>query len=490
MSPGRTKRILFACIACLAALVAVVMLERQRTGLTVETLQLADSPVTVWRQATGGTGPLVVVAHGYAGSRQMMQPIAISLARAGFVVAAFDFYGHGRNDRPMAADITSLDGATAQLVDQTIAITQAGRSLPGVTGPTALVGHSMATDIVIRAAERMDDVAGVVAISMYSDAVDPQSPERLLVVSGAWEGRLREVALDRVRQVDPDADEGETVTSEGVARRAVAAPRVGHVGVLYSPTTLRETRDWIATAMQRPVSGAPASVSPWLALLLASIVAIAWPLAGLLGPVAPARSLGGRTAFVAVTAPVVPALAAATILPAGALGLSAFGSLAAFFGVWGGVQLIVLWWSGWRPSALHLPGIALLLLWGLALFAPALDRYGAAFVPTGTRLPVMVLLGLGTIPFCLADALIARASGWLAWLGLRLLPIVTLFAAMLITPRLGVAFTVLPVLVLFWLVYGLAGRWVRARTGPETSGLALGLILAWALAASTPLVAV
>ena len=60
---------------------------------------------------------------------------------------------------------------------------------------------------------------------------------------------------------------------------------------------------------------------------------------------------------------------------------------------------------------------------------------------------------------------------------------------MLLAPRLGIAFTVLPVMVLFWCVYGLAGRWVAARTGPATSGLALGLILAWAIAASTPLVA-
>ncbi len=463
------------------------MLERQRAGLEYEQLRLASSPVTVWRSAETGTGPLVVVAHGFGGSRQMMQSLAITLARAGFVVAAFDFYGHGRHPEPMDRDITSLDGATAQLVDQTVAVARAARNLRGVTGPTAFVGHSMATDIVIRAAERIDDVAAVVAISMYSDAVSPRSPKTLLIVSGAQETRLREVALDRLHQVDPGAGEGETVTKGGVSRRAVAAPWVGHVGVLYSPTTLAETRNWIVDATRRESRGALAHVGPWLISLLVAIVALAWPLAGLLGHPKAWIAPGGRTVLIAFAVPIAPALAAAVLFPEGALGLSAFGALTAFFGVWGVIQLALLWRAGLRPPPVSPAGVVLLLLWGLGLFAPALDRYGAAFVPTGPRIPVMVLLMAGTVPFCLADAVLIRGSGWLPWAAARGLPLATLLGAMLLEPHLGLAFTVLPVMVLFWLVYGLAGRWVAARTGPTTSGLALGLILAWAIAASTPI---
>ncbi len=487
---GLSPRMLLCAVAAsLAATIACVMLEGQGAATDVRHLELAASPVTVWRATEGATGPLVVVAHGYAGSRRMMQPIAMSLARAGFVVAAFDFYGHGRHPEPMSRDITSLEGATAQLVAQTVAVTRAALALPGVTGPTALVGHSMATDIVIRAAERLDDAAAVVAISMYSDAVGPESPGRLLIVSGAREGRLRDVALDKVHLIDAAAQEGETVVDGKVARRAVAAPMVGHVGVLYHRTTLSETRDWIAAAMERPVTGTLPQVAPWLALLMAALVALAWPLAGLLKR--PVRTDGpaGRTVLAATMAPILPALAAAYLLPAGALGLSAFGALAAFFGTWGAVQLVVLRRSGWSAPTASGPGILLLLVWGLGLFAPALDRYGAAFVPTGPRLPVMALLMLGTLPFCLADAVLNRSSRWTARLGARLVPLAALFVAMLMTPRLGIAFTVLPVMVLFWAVYGLAGSWVAARTGPTTSGLALGVILAWAIAASTPLVA-
>jgi len=495
---------LCAVAAILFALLAAGMLERQRAGLEVESLQLAGSPATIWRPAGGDAGqggppPLVVVAHGYAGSRQMMQSIAIALARAGFVVATFDFHGHGRHPEPLSGDVTSLEGATARLVEQTVAAARAALGRPDVAGPVSLVGHSMATDVVVRAAARLGDVAAVVAISMYSDAVSAESPERLLILSGAWEGRLRDVALDRLRQVDPAAGEGETVVAGDVARRAVAAPGVGHVGVLYSPTTLVETRDWIAGAAFDPAGRPPAGdlprLWPWTLLLLGSILALAWPLAGLLGPPRPARApaLGGRRVLAVAAAPVLPALAAATLMPSGALGLGAFGALAAFFGVWGAVQLAVLsavpWRAGRVTRGIGLAGLFLLLAWGLGLFAPALDRYGAAFVPTGPRLAVMGLLLAGTLPFCLADALIARGARLPVRAGLRLLPLAVLFGAMLITPPLGTAFTVLPVIVLFWMVYGLAGGWVAARAGPAASGLGLGIILAWALAASTPLIA-
>lgn len=484
----RTRMLRIVTVAALlGALLAVVMLERQRAGVTSERMTLGDTPVTLWRGPGDDPAPLVVVAHGYAGSRQMMEPISIALARAGFTVAAFDFHGHGRHPVPMDADVTTLEGTTAQLVAQTVAATQAARDLPGVAGPVALLGHSMATDVVIRASDRIE-AAAVVAISMYSDAVTPAFPERLLIVSGAFEGRLRGVALDRLHQIDPAAGEGETVTAEGVQRRVVAAPLVGHVGVLYSPKTLAEARDWIADATGRAGSGPLPVIAPWLLLLLASLLALAWPLAMLVKRT-DAGDSRNRGAWLALAVPVAPALAAAVFFPAGALGLSAFGALAAFFGVWGVVQLALLWRAGQGPRRVRWLGFALLLVWGLGVFAVLLDRYGAAFIPTGPRLEVMALLLLGTVPFCLGDALMARTGGWVLRLLLRVLPIVTLFGAMLLAPRLGIAFTVLPVMVLFWGVYGLAGRWIAARSGPATAGLALGVILAWAIAASTPLVA-
>lgn len=485
------RRFAILVIAAIAvALTAILALERGVLGgVRTEELTLAGSPATLYRPA-GGPAPLVLVAHGFAGSRQMMRPLSIALARAGFAALAFDFHGHGRHPVPMDGDVTSLDGATAQLVAQAVAVGEAARALPGLAGPLSVMGHSMATDVVVRAAPLLD-AAAVVAISMYSEAVTPDAPARLLIVSGASEGRLREVALEAVRLVDPAAAEGITARAGGAARRAVAAPLVGHVGVLYVPFTMTEARDWIAAATGRvPAGPAPGpDYALWLLALLAATALLAWPAARLAGPgapVPPAR-LSARTLAIALLAPVPAALAAAVLLPAGALGLSAFGQLAGFLAAWGVVQGAVLWRAGCRPAPPGWGAGAVYLGWAL-LFAAALDRYGASFVPAGPRAAVAALMLLGTLPYLASDALLARGAG-LPWrIASRALALAALLGAMLIEPRMGTAFTVLPVAVLFWLVYGLGARPFREKGGAAIP-LGLALVLAWAIAASTPLIA-
>ena len=51
-------------------------------------------PATVFRPASGPPGPVVVIAHGFAGSQQLMRSFAATLARNGYVAVTFDFAGH------------------------------------------------------------------------------------------------------------------------------------------------------------------------------------------------------------------------------------------------------------------------------------------------------------------------------------------------------------------------------------------------------------
>ncbi|MGB3554889.1 MAG: alpha/beta fold hydrolase, partial [Jannaschia sp.] len=324
MSLPERASILVALFSALMAVIAIVVLERQRSGLAVDRVWIDRTPVTVWRPDGSGPAPLVVIAHGYGGSRQMMTPIAVSLARAGFAVATFDFHGHGRHPVAMSGDVTSLEGTTADLVRQTNMVVDRLRGPTHIAGPLALVGHSMATDIIVRAAMTRDDVAALVAISMYSEAVTSTEPETLLIISGAFEDRLRMVARDAVRMVEPTAQESETAEAGTVRRRAVAAPGVGHVGVLYSATTLTETRDWIAGAVgqspDEPTDGSSSRAGLWIAGLLLACLALAWPLACLLGPPGAVRRPADRAAWIAVAAPILPTLAAVLVVPPGVFG--------------------------------------------------------------------------------------------------------------------------------------------------------------------------
>ena len=479
--------ILLALAALVLALVSVWQLERARAGLVIEEVAVGTTPATLYRPEAAGA-PVVVVAHGFSGSRRMMEAFSLTLARSGLAALAYDLRGHGRNPVPMTGEVASLGGVTARLVEEARAVLAAARTLEAVGPPVALLGHSMATDVIVRAAEA-EGLDAVVAVSMYSEAVTPEHPEQLLVISGAREERLRAVALAAARQVEPAAEEGETARAGPVARRAVAAPWVGHVGVLWSPAALAEARDWIAAAASLPGGGPVARTGPWIAGLLGAILLLSWPLARLLPAGDPARPalLGPRRLAVALVLPALAAAAAALAVPTAVIGLRGAAGLAAFLLVLGAGQLVLLrrWGVPWgRPDAL---GSAALLVWA-AVFAFALDRYGASFAPAGPRWALMALLAPGAVLVAVADGALTRgAPPWRTVL-VRAVPLVALLVAMLAAPeRLGLQFTALPVWALFWAVFGtMAGR-IAARRGPGAPRAALGLVLAWSLAASLPL---
>lgn len=285
------------------------MLERGRAELVITDLAVGTMPVTLYQQP-GSDGPLVVVAHGFAGSRQLMQAYSLTLAQSSYAVLAFDFEGHGRNPVPMSGDVDAIEGTTQRLVDQTLQVLAAGRDLPGVGLGVALLGHSMATDIIARAAIADGAVDAVVGISMFSKAVTADQPARLLVISGQWEGMLRAAALQMARLVDPAAVEGVTVTAGDVTRRVVVAPGVEHVGVLYNATGLREARDWLDATFGRESAGPVVTSALWILLLLAGLLP-----AGTASPIVLERRFWAAALLPAVVVPVVAVLVYRPFLP-------------------------------------------------------------------------------------------------------------------------------------------------------------------------------
>jgi hypothetical protein len=122
------------------------------------------------------------------------------------------------------------------------------------------------------------------------------------------------------------------------------------------------------------------------------------------------------------------------------------------------------------------------------VFGLALDRYAANFWPTPGRLWIIVVLLVGALPYTLADSVLAANRGTFVRISLRLGLLASLGIAVALDFE-GLFFLMLiaPVLVLFYLVFGTMGRDMTARAGPVTSGLALGVVLAWALGVSFPL---
>ncbi|MEM8654906.1 MAG: alpha/beta fold hydrolase [Pseudomonadota bacterium] len=467
---------------CVAAL-SLWVLEGARGGLGIEDRRYGDTPVTVYSDGSGG--PPVVIAHGFAGSRQMMQSYALVLAQAGYTVHAFDFEGHGLHPTPMGGDVNALDGTTQRLVDQTRVV------LDQVAGdvPVALLGHSMATDVLVRVAQDDPRVGPLVLLSAFSRAIDAEHPQNLLLITGAWEPGLTGFAREAVQMVDPAAGAGETVRAGAVVRRAVLAPFVEHVAILHSRAGRAETLAWLNEAYGRSgVAAVPRTGWALIALLFA-ITLLARPLAHVVQRVPeadvalPARQFALVAGVPAVLAPLLTAPLDTRILP-----VLVADYLALHLAIYGACQLALLYGLGRRLPRPALLAGAVLVLWALGAFGVALDRYGANFFPSAGRVPIIAALLIGALPFMLADA--RAAFGAPAWqrVVLRIAVLVSLGIAVALDFE-GLFFLIMiaPVIVLFFLTFGVMGRAFAARAGPTTSGLALGLVLAWALGVSFPL---
>ncbi len=488
-------------LALIGTACSVWHLDRVRAGLVISALSVGTTPATVTRLPLVTPAPVVIIAHGFAGSRALMEGFALTLARAGYIVVSYDLLGHGRNPVPMSGDVTDVDGTTKVLMDELGRVSDAALALPGADGRLALLGHSMASDIVVRQAVRDTRVGAVVAVSMFSQVVTEEQPGNLLVITGEWEGMLAIEAERALRLADQTAKLGETVGSPalGTGRRAVLAPNVEHVSVLYSRTTLVETREWLNASFGRSGTGDVPARGGWIAVLLVSIVALGWPLAGAARHFradAPPVQLS-RGQFLAAI--LIPAIAAPLILwpfDVQFLPVLVADYLAAHFAVFGMLALGLLAAFGGlrRGSARTALALAVpIAFFGIGLFGTALDRYVASFVPVAGRIAVVLAMTVGTVPFMLADAVLTEGGRAPLWrvITVRVLALASLgLAVALDFEGLFFLIIILPIILLFFLLFGTVSGWIgRATWRPAAAGVGLGLFLAWALAVTFPMFA-
>lgn len=469
-----------------------------RAGLVVAQAEVSGTPVTYHHRVGAGPAPVVVIAHGFAGSRQLMRPFALTLAQAGYLAVSFDFEGHGRNPTPMSGDVTRIDGTTRLLMAEVARVADAALAHPLADGRLALLGHSMASDIVVRQGIEDARVGAVVAVSMFSEAVTADAPQNLLIIAGEWEARLKDEALRALRLAEPGAGPGATVgdVGQGTARRAVFAPMVEHVGVLFSPTSLREARSWLDGTFGRDGAGAPlAATGGWVALLLVSVAALAWPLAGLLPPgqAMPPR-LPARRFWVAVIVPALVVPLALWPFETRVLPVLVADYLALHFALQGALTLSLLaWWGQLRGQfPARVWWIATLVaVFGVAVFGGALDAHAASFFPHAGRVPVVLALVAGAVPYMLGDAVLTQGGRAGVWrvLAVRLALLLSLALAVALNfERLFFLVIILPVIALFFLLFGTMGGWVGRRTGlPAAGGIGLGVVLGWALGVTFPM---
>ncbi len=530
---GRSATVvLIALLAVGMIAVALGRLEAATRELSISRINLDGIPVTVFRPADragrAGEAPVAVIAHGFAGSQQLMLPFATTLARSGFIAVTFDFPGHGRNSAPMRGGLADLDESQRTLLRTLERMGLYARSLAGADGRYALIGHSMASDLVVRHAQRDPAVQATVGVSLFAPSIvettPPDSPRNLLVVDGSLEpAMLRDEALRVIGRVAGPQPQRQTTYGrfeDGTARRATLSPGVEHIGVLYSRSTQAETLAWLNDAFGRAEVADPFidARGPSLGLLMAGIQLLAWPLSRWLPRLraskaaAPRRAQGGdpdsgrrrwwgRRGDAAIV--LLPALLTPLLLwrlPSQFLPLLLGDYLVLHFGVYGLLTITGLVLSR-RPmpridrgrAGWFIVGLLLASAYGLLAVGIPIDRYVFNVQPIAARLPLVAAMCAGTLLWFVADEWLTRdaAAPRGAYLATKVAFLLSLVLAIVLNPpRLFFLALIVPAILLLFVVYGLFSRWAMRRTGhPMVGAVANGLAFGCFIAVTFPLVA-
>jgi dienelactone hydrolase len=481
-----------AVVGLTLVLLSVWQIQAATQGLEITPVRSAVPPLTLVAPAgaANGSRPLVLVGHGFAGSGVVMRGFALSLAHAGYVVALWDFDGHGANPRPLSFDarmgtlVTNAEAALAEVESR-------GLVAPG---RVAILGHSMGSGVALAFGQTHPETAATIAVSPVGQAVTPALPHNLLLMAGGLEVPFVHNAQQRLAEAGgPGGD-----PAAGTARKLLIIPGVEHVSILFSPAAHAAARDWL-DATFGPQPGATAYTDRrvlWHGLGMLGTLLAATALALLVAQPSPARAPDrphwrrlGALAGGALGATLALWLAGKAGLGLRSLlGLLVGGYLMIWFGVAGLVSLLLL---RVRPS-LPWPRAVLGGLLAFAALWLGVGLLGQLVWLRWLLIPQRLLLwplgGLLLLPWFLAVGEVARGAGipsglgW--WLGHSVVLAGGLSLALPLNPELGFLIIVLPLLPV---VLGLHALAAAPHRGSWPFALSGALFTSWLFLAVFPL---
>jgi dienelactone hydrolase len=178
--------------------------------------------------------PGVLIAHGYAGSKQLMLGYAHVLAHGGYAVMLWDFAGHAANKAALEEFSLQqdLDTAYAALIEQ-----------PEVDRTRlALLGHSMGSGAVMSAGIRdVNRFAATVAISPTGAQVTQNAPQNLQLQVGSWEGGF----VKNAQRLLATAGGENKNLAQGKGRSLVIIPNAEHITILFRNASHQAALKWL-----------------------------------------------------------------------------------------------------------------------------------------------------------------------------------------------------------------------------------------------------
>ena len=477
-------KILKLPIVCIIfGLLSLMFVELDRRAFNSDFFKSSGGNIEIIK-STSLSKEFIIIGHGFAGSKEMMRQIAYDIVNAGSNAVLFDFIGHGSNQQKLINQPTEITGTTHQLVTQLSNIINFINEKFGNDINISLIGHSMASDIVVRASADKR-IKSVVAISPYSTGITQDFPKDLLLISGQFENHLRSHALQMVKTFEPEAKENTEYTNGKIRRKASFIENTGHVSVIYAPQTTKIIIDWLKLEnYDRPIWK---NQIGWILIGMTFIV---------IGMSRLSTNLANETILVLTNTKALISVLMATaisllsgLVQINLLPVYGFERLAVYFGLIGLFAYIFSFdYKITKVKLDFLNWLKLILCFGILCFL--INRYIGSFALSDNRITAFITLILPITMFSLViEKLIASSSTGITIL-LRGLPIIGFSMLLILFPeKYGLMFTTVLIYILYFIVFGYIGRHQRKKIGHAKVGLAHGIFLSFAFAATNPIFA-
>jgi pimeloyl-ACP methyl ester carboxylesterase len=234
------KRALGIALSLILIAVSWFGLANIRTGLVVRSISQQSVSMLFMAPERANHRPGILIAHGFAGSKQLMFGYGYTLAHNGYGVLLLDFAGHGANAAPL--DKTKLQ----QNLDVALTVLKAQPEIdPAKIG---LLGHSMGSRaVMLTGIEQSKAISAVAAISPIPAPVTSNEPRNLQLQAGEWEGPF----VQRSAQLLEQAGGENPNTDEGKGRSRLIVPQAEHVLILFKDRSHQAALKWFNSVFHR-----------------------------------------------------------------------------------------------------------------------------------------------------------------------------------------------------------------------------------------------
>ena len=233
------KNLGISVLGSILVVLSIWQLANAQKDLQVINLPITDPPTTIIAPSSSPavSHPTVLIAHGLAGSKQLMRGFALTLAHAGYTTITWDFEGHGSNPNPFVLDSDSND----LLRNAETALTEAETTGLIDAQNVAILGHSMGSGVALLYGFNHPNTVATIAISPVKESISPTLPHNLLLMAGSLEPQFVANAQDLL-----DMAGGQNADlANGTARKLEIIPNVEHISILFSPTAHSTARSWL-----------------------------------------------------------------------------------------------------------------------------------------------------------------------------------------------------------------------------------------------------